>query len=66
MPEKKKILEVKHLKQYFKNGRNVTKAVEENFMPEKKKILEVKHLKQYFKNGRNVTKAVDEKRKFWK
>ena len=27
MPEKKKILEVKHLKQYFKNGRNVTKAV---------------------------------------
>lgn len=29
MPEKKKILEVKHLKQYFKNGRNVTKAVDD-------------------------------------
>ena len=28
MPEKKKILEVKHLKQYFKNGRNITKAVD--------------------------------------
>ena len=27
MPEKKKILEVKHLKQYFKNGREITKAV---------------------------------------
>ena len=29
MPEKKKILEVKHLKQYFKNGRNITKAVDD-------------------------------------
>lgn len=29
MPEKKKILEVKHLKQYFKNDRNVTKAVDD-------------------------------------
>ena len=29
MPKKKKILEVKHLKQYFKNGRNVTKAVDD-------------------------------------
>ena len=29
MPEKKKILEVKHLKQYFKNGSNVTKAVDD-------------------------------------
>lgn len=29
MPEKEKILEVKHLKQYFKNGRNVTKAVDD-------------------------------------
>lgn len=29
MPEQKKILEVKHLKQYFKNGRNVTKAVDD-------------------------------------
>lgn len=29
MPEKKRILEVKHLKQYFKNGRNVTKAVDD-------------------------------------
>ena len=29
MPEKKKILEVKHLKQYFKNARNVTKAVDD-------------------------------------
>lgn len=29
MPEKKKIFEVKHLKQYFKNGRNVTKAVDD-------------------------------------
>ena len=29
MPEKKKILEVKHLKQYFKNGRNFTKAVDD-------------------------------------
>lgn len=29
MPEKKKILEVKHLKQYFKNGRIVTKAVDD-------------------------------------
>ena len=29
MPEKKKILEVKHLKRYFKNGRNVTKAVDD-------------------------------------
>ena len=29
MPEKKKILEVKHLKQYFKNGRNVTRAVDD-------------------------------------
>ena len=29
MPEKKEILEVKHLKQYFKNGRNVTKAVDD-------------------------------------
>ena len=29
MPEKKKILEVKHLKQYFKNGRNVTMAVDD-------------------------------------
>ena len=29
MPEKKKILAVKHLKQYFKNGRNVTKAVDD-------------------------------------
>ena len=29
MPEKKKILEVKHLKQNFKNGRNVTKAVDD-------------------------------------
>ena len=29
MPEKKKILEVKHLKQYFKNGRSVTKAVDD-------------------------------------
>ena len=29
MPEKKKILEVQHLKQYFKNGRNVTKAVDD-------------------------------------
>ena len=29
MPEKKKILEVKRLKQYFKNGRNVTKAVDD-------------------------------------
>lgn len=29
MPEKKKLLEVKHLKQYFKNGRNVTKAVDD-------------------------------------
>ena len=29
MPEKKKILEVKHLKQHFKNGRNVTKAVDD-------------------------------------
>lgn len=29
MPEKKKILEVKHLKQYFKNGRTFTKAVDD-------------------------------------
>lgn len=29
MPEKKKILEVKHLKQYFKNGRETTKAVDD-------------------------------------
>ena len=30
MPEeRKKILEVKHLKQYFKNGRNVTKGVDD-------------------------------------
>ncbi|TSO25742.1 ATP-binding cassette domain-containing protein [Lactobacillus sp. LL6] len=29
MPEKKKILEVKHLKQYFKNGREITKAVDD-------------------------------------
>lgn len=29
MPEEKKILEVKHLKQYFKNGRTVTKAVDD-------------------------------------
>lgn len=29
MPEQKKILEVKHLKQYFKNGRNVTKAIDD-------------------------------------
>lgn len=29
MPEKKKILEVKHLKQYFKNGRTLTKAVDD-------------------------------------
>lgn len=29
MPEKKKLLEVKHLKQYFKNGRTVTKAVDD-------------------------------------
>ena len=29
MPEKKKLLQVKHLKQYFKDGRNVTKAVDD-------------------------------------
>ena len=29
MPEKKKILQVKHLKQYFKNGRVTTKAVDD-------------------------------------
>ena len=29
MPEKKQILKVKHLKQCFKNGRNVTKAVDD-------------------------------------
>lgn len=29
MPEKNKILEVKHLKQYFKNGRETTKAVDD-------------------------------------
>lgn len=29
MPEKKKLLQVKHLKQYFKNGRVITKAVDD-------------------------------------
>lgn len=29
MPEKKKLLQVKHLKKYFKDGRNVTKAVDD-------------------------------------
>ena len=29
MPEKKKLLQVKHLKQYFKNGRAITKAVDD-------------------------------------
>ena len=29
MSEKEKILQVKHLKQYFKNGRTITKAVDD-------------------------------------
>ncbi len=29
MPEKKKLLQVRHLKQYFKNGRVITKAVDD-------------------------------------
>ena len=29
MPENKKLLQVKHLKQYFKNGRTITKAVDD-------------------------------------
>lgn len=29
MPDKKKLLQVKHLKQYFKNGRTLTKAVDD-------------------------------------